>query len=1072
MARRSLSYADAVHLLTSRDNTLRTAFERVVGFLMLGGALGGSEVLGLFDAKNELVRLSRELVRKAVERSAPSLDRTSRLEAAHTVIVVAAFFEGLAEVRLPVEITRGEQLALAGADLAAIHDFADQIQMVGRVVPSPVQEPESFRTELRVYYLELSDRLHQFISGLAEWDALPALERKRITRALGDTADRATERYQDSLRRLAVDVPEFRVWLGLQDHRQTRAALAEIARLLETTSETSASDAIRQRLALAYGSALTMPIVRLDQSFERSDFVSPTVEQAYVAPNFRTAAVSRDTPVSEESWWAEQPLREDLTEFLAAYLNSAEATSSLLMVLGHPGAGKSLLTEFLAARLPAERFVPVRVPLREVRVESSVGEQVEQAIRIAIAKPVGWSELMLAADGALPVLLLDGLDELIQTTGTHQNAYLERVRRFQHEQLAVGRPLAVIVTSRTVTADQVSIPRNTTAVRLESFDQGQVRRWLDIWNHANADVFARRSLTPLTMETVQGYGNFAMQPLLLLMLALYDAHENALQRHDGDSSPHLLYERLLWTFAAREVGKLSDGSSGHLLDESVEQDITKLSVAAFAMFNRGTQFVTKADLEGDLNALEMVPTAPRQRPEELSTAEETLGRFFFVHQQQAPTHGTLPPTYEFLHATFGEYLVARLIWQVLRNAAVRATFVHLSFTRTPAEDDLLATLLSHQPLSYRTPVLTFLEGLVRESLSSDQENVRRLLLTLFQNVDHERPQGHRAGYGPRSVREPARYATYAANLVLLRLCAGAVSASELYPDRSDAVNAWHDLTLFWRSQLSGHGWRSLVDTIALERVQDDERRDVRLTMRSEPQSQDVDLAWSLALDRAQHGHTNIPTADWLAKESYFQCGVRDALMHHALEPLTALVPDAATTITGDQHTLQSVAHVLLEVLVNPSPGAYRAAAAIPAPSWASEENIRFWNLLLGQLCTGAGTDPETAADVLTTFAAAARQDEIRTLGNVVLRCVLTHLGRKREADRVLARMVDITFDGGIEFADPVFAVDAVVRVHELGLPIESALETLRGGSALLLLRGAPIRPDLRLRLQALIDEQR
>ncbi|MGW5721873.1 NACHT domain-containing protein [Amycolatopsis sp. NPDC003865] len=1069
MVRRSLSYADAVRLLSRGDNKLRNAFERVASFFMSDATPGGLEVLAWFGAKNELVGLSRELVARAVARGVSEDDRASRLEAAHTVIVVAAFFESLTEVRLPIEITSREQLALAGADLAGIGDFAHQIQSVGWVVPSPVQARESFRTDLHVYYLELTDRLHQFIRGLSDWDALPAMERRRITRELGETADRATDRYQESLRRLAADFPEIQAWVGFWEHRpDTPEGLHELA------TRGGTPDAAVRKLALAYRSVLDSPILRFDNSF--APVVSPTVEQAYISPMFRFAVLSRDTPVSDESWWMSQPLREDVEEFLAAYLTSAEATRAPVMVLGHPGAGKSLLTEVLAARLRTDRFLPVRVPLRAVSADSYVDEQIEQAIHMTIGEPARWSEVALAAGRAQPVLLLDGLDEVLQATGTHISSYLQQVQRFQRDQAAIGRPLAAIVTSRTIVADRVDIPAGTTAVRLESFNESQVSWWLDTWNHANAEVFAQRGLSPLVLEAVLANGDLAMQPLLLLALALYDADDNALQRRDTDVSPHRLYGRLLRTFASREASKMYDGSSGRHLEDAVDVELSKLSVAAFAMFNRGQESATDVEIQADLDALRMADPPRSQRSTgPLATAEQLLGRFYFIHQSQASASDFSSRTYEFLHASFAEYLVAWFTWKQLLDTAAIANYSRHPITGARFEDDILRTLLTHRPLSCRIPILTFLEGFAGES-QSDHDNVRRVLMTLFQNVDRESPHSDRNVYGPRSSGGPARYANYAANLVLLSLCTGAVTASELYPDRPDPVTAWRDLTLFWRSQIPADGWRSLVDIVALERIQEDGRRDVRLTMGFGPQHQNVDLAWMLVLERGQRGHqifhANIESTEWLTKEIQFQCGVPDALMLHALEPLSTALPDTATTVVGsDQNELQSVAHALIEVWVNPSPSAYSAAAAIAAPSWTSEENLRFWSLLLDRLCTGVGADPETAAAVLTSFVAAVHQDGLRTLADVMLRCVLTYLGRNREADRVLARLVDIMFDEGLESADSVLAVDTLVRMYELRLPVARSLEVLRGGSARLLKQVAPIRPDLQLRLQALIDRE-
>lgn len=52
----------------------------------------------------------------------------------------------------------------------------------------------------------------------------------------------------------------------------------------------------------------------------------------------------------------------------------------------------------------------------------------------------------------------------------------------------------------------------------------------------------------------------------------------------------------------------------------------------------------------------------------------------------------------------------------------------------------------------------------------------------------------------------------------------------MYGTQADAVTSWHSQALLWRSQLNTEEWTSLVETFALERLWDGERRDVRLTL--------------------------------------------------------------------------------------------------------------------------------------------------------------------------------------------------------------------------------------------------
>src|SRR5262249_29645031 len=154
------------------------------------------------------------------------------------------------------------------------------------------------------------------------------------------------------------------------------------------------------------------------------------------------------SPLDQEPWWDQQPVRDDLQEFLIGYLTSITAVRSPLLVLGQPGSGKSVLTQTLAARLPAADYLAVRVALRDVPADTDLQSQIEYAIRDETGEMQTWPALAATASGALPVVLLDGFDELLQATNIGQTDYLEQVARFQEREGDQGRPVAVIVTSR------------------------------------------------------------------------------------------------------------------------------------------------------------------------------------------------------------------------------------------------------------------------------------------------------------------------------------------------------------------------------------------------------------------------------------------------------------------------------------------------------------------------------------------------------------------------------------------------------------------------------------------------
>ncbi|MBX7551384.1 hypothetical protein ABZX95_28305 [Streptomyces sp. NPDC004232] len=205
--------------------------------------------------------------------------------------------------------------------------------------------------------------------------------------------------------------------------------------------------------------------------------------------------------------------------------------------------------------------------MRHTPAEADLQAQLEHALRRETGRAVGWPDWSEAAPGAIPVVLLDGLDELLQAgaqllDSARQWSYLREIERFQAREAEQGRPLIVLVTSRTVVADRSEIPARSQVLRLEPFGEGEIERWLDIWNSANRSHFERHGLHPLALAPVLQHAELAVQPLLLLMLALYDSVSGDLHRMRYERiSRTQLYERLLTEFARR----LDDGELYALL---------------------------------------------------------------------------------------------------------------------------------------------------------------------------------------------------------------------------------------------------------------------------------------------------------------------------------------------------------------------------------------------------------------------------------------------------------------------------------------------------------------------------
>jgi hypothetical protein len=982
MLSRSLSYADAAKLLGGTDNkAVKTIDMLMSGMLLATSAAGSGLALGLFEAKDQLVRLSKELIAGITVKASGigRIERTDRIAAAHAVIVLTAYFEALSETEddlakprrskaglrtrsdwlAGVEDEKDDEVSADVSDLIAkmrkqrpiksqqvklvtghelessrARELAYELLHTELPVPTPQVPYEESLRRIEGLYLNLTRQLPPLLIGPDLWAPLNDNVRRSLIKALiNQVPTRAITRYESLFLALASEFPEVPYWSNRIDQQATRAkvgqvqtALSGIQDILTAIACGRVPDDRREALARFYQSALERQIAETGEV--PSDTVTiPTLGSAYIDPNFRATDVSpRDRP-DVESWWDERDLRTDIDSFLTGFLTSPDASSTILMVLGQPGSGKSVLTKVLSARLPASQFLAMRVVLREVPADADVQTQIEYAIRDATGESITWPDLARSAPDTLPVILLDGFDELLQATGVSQSDYLDKVARFQEREAIQGRRIAFLVTSRTAVVDRARIPAGGVAcIRLEPFSPDQVELWVSQWNRTNSAYFTEQTLKPLATGAVLAQPDLAEQPLLLLMLALYDADSNALQRASKNLSHAQLYERLLSQFAEREVRKERPDLDGETLKREVDLQLLRLSIAAFAMFNRGRQWSTQSELDDDLTVL-LPQNGNRSAPDSfrapLTPAQLVVGQFFFVHQAQAIQEGSQLSAFEFLHATFGEYLVARIVASELRSlAAIEALVIERS-RHSPPDDSYLRALLSFAPLSSRATTVDYLSELIRQVDEERKVTLGNLLKELFRiTFAKPSPTSLYSAYEPADLDVLQRVATYSANLLLLIIVvAGEVTASALFPGSEDAVNAWRRAAMLWRAALPEQGWLWLVTSLDLRRIVSLEQRDILASLSNHeraPAVQPVDLFWTYDAMTLHEDEWAVlyGSEDWRwQSEAFLVTDVNDDVMAHALEPLLPKLSASVTTIVDIGGQGISAAHALIRLWV-------------------------------------------------------------------------------------------------------------------------------------------------------------
>jgi hypothetical protein len=872
------------------------------------GPDGAAALLGLFEAKNALVSLGREAIERFAKPPPEDyLAQATRLATANCLLTYTAYFDALLgsmpdlmklvklsdkdkarvkrarERRMDLQSPVREVFGSGGS-----HEVADLMISV----PHPADPDGGSGARMALYEVMGVQLLGILSTHDKFWGPLSGDAQTHIHVVVREDVPALANRiYQESLVGLADDYPQFLTWLLLSDQEMKTQLLGRITAQLQQASHDARLqfglvgravdlglkdlaeqiDGLRRALAalnerpvdrpaaagghnvaadlhFRYAGSIWKPIIE-DRSgpFSGPRLVYPTMVDAYVPQAYRLIRYTSTTAhLEQDAAWGDRPVANDLGPFLLRYLESAYSTRTPLLILGHPGSGKSLLTQVLAARLAYPAYTTVRVKLRDVSSAPDIQRQVEQQIHDDTGEDVSWPQFTRSLPTP-PVVILDGYDELLQATGSTQADYLDRVRQFQDREAELGRPVRVIVTSRITLIDKVSIPSGTTIVRLEEFDEPRRRAWTTVWNDHNRGYFAQAGVHEFQLPDNPRLTELAGQPLLLLMLAIYDSAANQL-RNSPDIDQTRLYHELITRFIGRELEKDAEGFSKLPPDEQkmwVARELERLGVAAIGMFNRQAVAVRREDLNRDLAFFKAERTMLAAGPRPLSQAELLVGSFLFIHESRSrseedpgdPSVG--PATYEFLHKTFGEFLTADfLLAQVFAQAktvlelANSAALVELLPERLSRLNPNWFGCLVHTPLHTQPNVLLMLREWVLDRPSDGMPARPELIAALDRIVDAQlrgllaattlpalAPQDRDTPYAPLPAL--GHLATYTLNLVLLRayLCDDSYLLDESdLGDQHNGSRPWDRLTALWRSWFAPESLAALASRMTATRT--------------------------------------------------------------------------------------------------------------------------------------------------------------------------------------------------------------------------------------------------------------
>ena len=723
--------------LSENADAVKTLMGSVSAIL---GNAGSGNIIGFIRAiseKDKLIDLGKLVLQKILnKKSSDYVTRIDQMKEAYGLICFTAFFDSLDhllpdDIRKSINLTLKEKEAIfqesaAGEkeDLptyikeAARHPDLYEDRKKQRSIDIPIIFPDivysSSRVdkELRRMYEVMADFVFEFVGRLSFQEHAGEKDVRIFGEGMQELPQMALKQFHEQYLYLCSHFKEFYVFTQMEREKEREIenteqyhtlfsclrdiddkidiSLEKLTELITTLPTREKKDKVRDivaNLANTYRRSIEKPVVESQDEDEK--LVYPLVSEAFIPQRYKLLRYTGQEKLDLADTWDEFDPQRDMTSFWTKYYLDPGSVENILLILGEPGIGKSLLTRVLCARMSSEQSVFIRIPLREHdmedEIESIVLRQLSQDGDLSedISKFKWFAEEF--PDNPI-TLVFDGYDEVLQATGEVYRRLLQEIRDFQQSCYERGRPVRIIVTSRETLIDKADIPSGALVMKLLEFDDDQKAEWIDIWNEHNHDILEEEGLDDFRLpENNEDVEKLSGQPLLLLMLAIYDADfelkTNSLTKQSGQNQTFnrsMLYDELLRRFVRRELRKGPKGEESAFdeADESgrkkmVDEEMKKLGIAALGMFVREKLSLTADELDHDLEYMKAKSAHySMSNKMMLKNAEIVFGSFFFIHHSEMKTgKNKKDATYEFMHKTFYEFLVADLVLSYLIEAA-------------------------------------------------------------------------------------------------------------------------------------------------------------------------------------------------------------------------------------------------------------------------------------------------------------------------------------------------------------------------------------------------------------------
>ncbi len=435
--------------------------------------------------------------------------------------------------------------------------------------------------------------------------------------------------------------------------------------------KTLEDNSIKENLEAHFNYIISETEKPLIESEDIEGIIFPKNKEAFIPHSYKNIVYQNKEHQNnylKDSFWNKIPKKENIESFLLQILIDPYSATTPILILGNPGAGKSMLSKIFAGQLcKTTDFIPFYIKLRDVATSTTnVLDHVNKGIAITIGKQpeIDWLTWAKKFKNRIPVIILDGFDELLKSSNTDLNNYVNEIKKLQETALHSGICVRIILTSRLAVMDNVEIPRHSRILRLEPFDEKRMNLWVKTWNN-----FQKKKGYSLSIPKKKAILDLAQEPLLLFMLAVYDFENSELQKVSSDKkfNQSKLYDALMNKFTIRQLEKDKGFKNISPNEKENLREVfrLRLGMIAILMFLNDTTHKDNHELLKELSAFGLDKPKVKEK--------NILGGFFFIHENKSTSNiGHEYLNYEFLHKTFSEFLAADFLLRIAQKQIVRS----------------------------------------------------------------------------------------------------------------------------------------------------------------------------------------------------------------------------------------------------------------------------------------------------------------------------------------------------------------------------------------------------------------